>query len=167
MRISALPKSKFEWWCIENITSRVYVLITIVSLIFIGGAGLSLLGFNSAFQRSGALLVSFAVFSVYLNHFITKEIKYIDFFRDATKSMPNYDQALRIFKSNNKDQSHEHLSRMALGVVSQRNKGFEFAKQLETISQNVVRTEFISGFFGTLIWGFGDIPFPSICCSSV
>ena len=139
------------------------LLISFVAFIPMLGLALDLLVWESAFARSGAVLVCVAIYAVYLNHYVAKD----------------RDQKWKIYAQNISLKSAEEYERLAkaadvadpiistlpdsaykrLGehVWNSKQDSFKDYKNLVLVSKNLIRTEVSTGIFGTLIWGFGDL----------
>lgn len=143
----------------SKIAKQPKVLVAVATLVLVSGFLVSLfLNVDSAFQRSGALLVSYAIFCVFLNHFLSLDIQFTDKL-GKTIIRNNPYEVLRDIKQLRPDISDEeankHLENAmmdSLRLESERNLILEHKKTLATI-------EFSIGFIGTLVWGFGDLLF--------
>jgi uncharacterized membrane protein len=75
--------SKFKY-IIKLLISKPLALGFIVFAVPVLGLALVLLGFESAFGRSGSVLVCVAILSVYVNHVLTLDVERLQSIRDAT-----------------------------------------------------------------------------------
>jgi hypothetical protein len=134
------------------LTFIVFVCIPCVGLYF------SLNGNTLAFARSGALLVSFAVLSVYINHMVLNHTAMAKLHLKASHGRgESYEDILKGINPELKDEDLRQLAAMSL--FANREVAKEQLPKLKIASSNIIRLEFLSGFVGTIIWGFGDIPF--------
>lgn len=164
MSIIANSSMKFRWF-VENVASKPIALFCVAAVIPLVGFILSLLThIDTAFSRSGSVLVSFAIFSVYINHFVKKEH---DAIQEITRAIAKFGKTSATIKKNLDPQISDPIKRENAAENAAENMADIFGEGtvqlpiLGKIHENIVRIEFFSGFFGTLIWGFGDIPFVS------
>jgi len=126
------------------------------------GFVLSLIGFETAFLRSGAIMVILAVTSVYLNHYVIKADSFLNAILDKIEN-PQDDRVIK----------KSYLGSKEINYSSSKNKDFldslkfltkKDIKNLEKVQKKITYIEFVSGASGTFIWGFGDLIFPAPCC---
>ena len=146
----------------ENITSNLLVMSTIFLVILTLGLLYSLNGYCTGFQRSGAVLVCFALVGVYLNHFVNEEHKSNINIIQHLKQYNEVDQTANLIHKltdSNLEES-EHDARV---IVALKSATLESLPKLQRVSNRIVHLEFLSGISGTLIWAFADILFCSRC----
>ena len=126
-----------------------WILILTIPLT---GFVLECIGLETAFLRSGAIMIIFALSIVYLNHFVLRVSEDIDNIQKILNSPEFKDKEINKIVLNRKptnfkpgiqlnEQTHKHLV------------------ELRKINSNLVKVEFLSGALGTIVWGFGDVPF--------
>ena len=123
------------------------------------GYALGYRGFNTAFFRSGAIMVMLAVTSVYLNHFVIKTDMLLNAIRTKidNPSIDNlYSKKMYLDRKEIDFQSEE--DRKIIEKV--KALGENDIKELQKIQKKIISIEFLSGIVGTFIWGFGDLFFP-------
>lgn len=146
---------KFEWFV--NLVKDKPSTITKIA-VFILAVGLILevcIPNSDPFMRSGSLLVCLAIFSVYVNHFVVKEVdthKFINSLLDnrvgTGPSFPPEFGTERIAELNNQIRQMER---------QQHQESTRAISDLSTVKESIVKSEFLTGVIGTFIWGFGDI----------
>lgn len=133
-------------WGIPVFQSFIYIPAII---IFIPLTGLFLSYYNPcynmAFARSGSVLVAFVIFCTLINQKINEIATRQRSLGEAkVVNATNLEQAKKI------------------------QEGFkQFSDQsikLSEVSKMIIYFEFLAGVIGTLIWGFGDIPFSNALC---
>ncbi len=122
------------------------------------GFTLSYKGFETAFLRSGAVLVMLAVTSVYLNHFVIKADTFLNAVQNKIEN-PNNDRIIKKAYLGDKEIDFNSTEDKAI-LDSLKSLSKEDIKKLETIQKKITYIEFLSGISGTFIWGFGDLLFP-------
>lgn len=120
--------------------------------------------FKTAFPRSGAILVVFAVIIVYLNHFVLKADAFISEVHSIMINPENRGLNIKKTYFNGKEtyfQSEEEKElREQVKVLSEKE-----IKEIRMIQESLTRIELFSGATGTVIWGFGDLLFKyPTCC---
>ncbi|WP_445362039.1 hypothetical protein ACJJIQ_00220 (plasmid) [Microbulbifer sp. ANSA003] len=91
-------------------------------------------GFNLAFQRAGAAVVCWALVCAYMGY----RFQYVS---QHKRVLPPYVKAVDVRTGKN------------MGITPDQARGFNRVKS------GVVLAEFHIGILGTIVWGFGDIPF--------
>ena len=135
------------------------VLSVMALAIPVSGITCSVLYDSTAFQRSGAVLVSFAILCMFLNHFVSED-------RDVIgRDVDQYWHRLNpILARHDVEQMQPNFTQKEIEERAQElwkaqiNRTKEYS-QLYSTSVTLTSVEFLSGFFGTLIWGFGDLLF--------
>lgn len=141
-----------------RVKARIILNLTIIPYLivfFVLGLGLalSLCGYETAFQRSGAVLVSLAIASLAINNFIAWELELSEALRQNRKNI-THENALLALKKHIKEVPNlekfveESLDEEGTRPTKLRNEVLKLEK-----------IEFLTAFFGTLIWAFGDLPF--------
>lgn len=145
--------SKFKY-IIKLLISKPLALGFIVFAVPVLGLALVLLGFESAFGRSGSVLVCVAILSVYVNHVLTLDVERLQSIRDATSLGKNRDE---IDNNINPEITGERREAAIDSIISSNKVAKETIPKLSDAKNSLIRIEFIAGVFGTLIWGFGDL----------
>lgn len=126
------------------------------------GFALSYRGYETAFLRSGAVMVILAVTSAYLNHYAINADTFLNAVLNKIEN-PNDDSVIK----------KSYLGAQEIDFSSPQNQGLldnlkvlskDDIKNLQKIQKNITYIEFTSGVTGTFIWGFGDLFFPVPCC---
>ena len=146
---------EFEWF-INRVKDKPSTITKIAVFILAVGLLLEVCIPNlDPFMRSGSLLVCLAIFSVYVNHFVVKEVdthKFINSLHGngigTGPSLPPELGAERIAEFNNELQQAQRL---------QHQESTRAISELNTVKESIVKSEFLTGVIGTFIWGFGDI----------
>ncbi len=151
---SVLKLSKF----IRKITiSPIYLGLLIISIPLIGMA--FQVYYDSTFSRSGALLVCVAIFTIYLNHFLSTEINNLGVSKKLIEAKGlTVEEILQNIDKNIQDQEKREQLANALFDFRKNIKENELPV-LKDAQIKLVTLEFIAGVLGTLIWGFGDLLF--------
>ncbi len=150
------------WWFIEKIFSKPIVVSLIYLAVPLFGVYLSLFeGCIYAFQRSGAVLVSLAIFCVFVNHFLSREISDATAFLQQTNHLTTLEKAIQAFSRSprNAHLNNDQKLTSAISIMNLRKESEEKIPALKNVNSTIVIIEFLAGFIGTLLWGFGDIPF--------
>lgn len=152
------PTEVFSWWLINNVISQPDRLQKIIFLVLGSGFVLSVYGYDSAFQRSGALLVTLAVWSIYLGSHIERHKEINDAVNDQMKQFDDLDKT-KIFCTDTLGYKGAEAIEFAMEITTLRMRAKNSLPKLIKVSEAVVHIQFIAGIVGTLVWGFGDIPF--------
>lgn len=183
----------------RKLASSPLLLAGIGILIPLVGVILDFSGLHTSFERSGSLLVAFAIFCVYLNHHHSYDADdlsaALDFATNESKAMEEKLSSARNIAERKESILKEHeklktalesakldtpetekldeliseikargnpeeklvhvdslleISRECLTLVASTNKSMERTRK------RLTKVEFGAGFFGTLIWGFGN-----------
>jgi len=126
--------------------------IPIVGLI------LSFNGYETAFLRSGATMVVFAVTSAYLNHYIIEADRLLNDVLNKIENTKNEKTIQKVYKGEIEVASNPREAQTLLDDLKGLSE--EEIKKLQKIQKKVTYIEFLSGVTGTIIWGFGDLFFP-------
>ena len=146
---------------LKYFAGNVWFLLLVFLIIPISGLLLSLDGNELAFARSGALLVAFAVASVYFNHIIKEQTELAKLHMRASHGRGESFQ--EILESINPEITDEEMRKhCAILMFADKEISKEALPKLNKISENIIKLEFFAGFVGTIIWGFGDIPFVTV-----
>jgi|TARA_B110001469_G_C9620821_1_gene309392 hypothetical protein len=145
---------KFPWF-VSNVASKPLYLALVIIPIPIIGLVLELYSFQSSFSRSGSLLVCVAIFSIYINHFLsiaesnTKGMlqSVIKLGRTPEEILRNMNPAIT-GDTRNITASNMYLLLKAAEIEIPR---------LTDAKDKLVKVEFLAGVLGTFIWGFGDL----------
>lgn len=161
LRVSVTKKAfeNFSWWLIHNVVQSKFKYIGLSIGVVSIGILLSLLGYCTAFQRSGSVLVALAVITVYLVYIAAEE------FKNAQAIV----KGLTAFERNKLLQDSLDPvgdSVMIKGAKITKVNAKEVLNNLPSIVKELYFYEATFGFFGTLIWGFGDLPFTCSQCVS-
>lgn len=146
----------FEWF-IEHVSRRpVLLAVCFVPIPLIGLA--AEIYSDEAFARSGSLLVCAAIFSVYLNHFLSVEAENV---QNALRSILKIGSTEEeILKRMNPEIMGEARRKAAANLFASIEHAKEELPGLRDSRRNLVNVEFLAGVIGILIWGFGDlVPF--------
>ena len=155
-------KNSFYVRYIAYSSNKVFSLaIAIPSVGFI----LSLFQYTTAFERSGALLVCFAIFNIYINHFVQIHQKSAAAIRDTIVNNRNTpSNTLRSLNLN--PHITDKYVKNDINNFSRINKtAREDIAIFSKANKNIVHVEFISGLIGTLVWGFGGLLFTIKNCA--
>ncbi len=131
-----------------------WLLVLSIPLV---GLALGYRGFETAFLRSGAVMVMLAITSVYLNHFVIKADTFLNAIQTKIKN-PNDDRIIKKAYLGDKKIDFNSAEDKAI-LDSLKSLSKEDIKKLETIQKKITYIEFLSGITGTFIWGFGDLLF--------
>jgi len=149
------------WYSLEKIFSRPKMVMALFLSVPLIGLALSILGFSTAFQRSGAVLVALAIFCVYVNHFLTREIDNAQSFLQGVKHLKDLPTTISHFSRTAED--NDKAIKLAANVFAQKQRAENNFPKLLPVKDLIVKVEFLAGFCGTLIWALGDIPFTVGC----
>ncbi|WP_444922702.1 hypothetical protein ACJJH9_00060 (plasmid) [Microbulbifer sp. DLAB2-AF] len=138
------------------------------------GFALSFFGWSSAFPRSGAVMVCFALTCALIAHWSEKienrysiwrkaTLKYVQPFQVTRENIPPgiakeneiTDELVAELQAEADRQAREGRQ----GLEKAQSEYIEKARKLKQTRGNVAIVEFITGIIGTLIWGFGDLFF--------
>lgn len=159
---------------VTQLSTNLYVLTIVPSLVIIVGLLLSISGNTTAFQRSGAVLVVLAIIAVYINHFFEKEIistesslkNSVDLSTKEKSKFFTEDFIEKQNRSVEKKDPNTTYSKIIVdidGVSEELHSSYQQKKKilpvLKTAKLNAINLEFITGLTGTIIWAFGDYPF--------
>ena len=148
MKIISNAKVKFKFLANSNYLFTIVFLVPIIGLILE-------YFFDMAFARSGAVLVSIAIFCVYLNHFVSVEEKNTKSVIQAISKIGSKNEE---FLKNMSPEIHGELRNTTALNLDLALMGMNHLHpNLILIRENLVKAEFFAGFFGTIIWGFGDL----------
>lgn len=117
------------------------------------GLVFSFLGCDLAFQRSGAVLVAFAIACLYLNHIVSDQLRLSELIYENrnNQTLDNLRKTLV-----NRFGEGEVTERVISGSTDDQRS---MQKRLKAKLLRLQFVEFAAAFIGTLVWGFGDIPF--------
>ena len=127
----------------------------------ISGFVLSYIGFETAFLRSGAIMIIVAVISVYLNHFVIKADAVLNAVRLKLNN-PDLDTSMSMALGANMIDLKSDEDKEIVEQIKELGK--KDIQALELINKKITAIEFFSGTIGTFIWGFGDLFFSVPCC---
>ena len=147
----------------EHFARKPWLLYFICVMVLFFGLALSSLGMSTAFARSGSVLVSISLCFVYINHYMSKEIELKEKIIEKNPHLDSYSKAKRNLGQMGADISDEQLHENALNVSRVIETSKKNLPELKTASSKITAAEFIAGIVGTLVWGFGDIPFNAVC----
>ena len=147
--------NKKLYWFVDNIASKPVSLSLFVIPIPIIGLLLEFYFFKTSFGRSGAVLVCVAVFCVFVNHFLSEELKHVQGVLQSVKIMGSTQEEIsRNINPNIKGDLSQQLPVNLYHMLQASEK--EFPK-LNSAKDKLVKVEFLTASIGTLIWGFGDL----------
>ena len=152
----SLPLNIKHPWFVNNIASKPLYLSLVIVPIPIGGLVLELFySLHESFSRSGSVLVCMAIFSVYINHFLSvAESDAKSMLRAVVKTGSTPEEIER-----NMNPAITGDTRLA--AAENLYRVMEVAKveipKLTDTRENLVKVEFLTGVLGTLIWGFGGL----------
>jgi len=142
-------------WFIRNVASKPVALTLLFVPIPLIGLVSEVCGVDNAFNKSGALLVCVAIFCVYLNHFLSKEIERqkseIKAIKEIGLSREAKINTLKVAVP------EEMVATIADHMEAVFNNFSNDIPELELTQRKLVITEFSAGIVGTLVWGFGDL----------
>ena len=151
-RLSSYKGGKLVIWILKNPRSLAGFFMALPML----GIVIDLLWYCSAFSRSGAVLVAFAISSVYLSHIVSSE-------QDQTESIN--EQTQRVDPS---IQPSEKQKILAEWLQRAGESAGEMSELMKTSKEKLSFYEFTAGVCGTLIWAFGDwLPCFRVQCLTV
>ncbi len=172
-----------NWWGIRHtivtfLASRIY---TFGIFIICAGAALDTFGFDKSFERSGTLLVMFAISCVFLTMQITSSLTgtnlvlervnnsevYYSKLLNEQNSDPDYKE-YRLKRSSGKVTAYENpedektkkkrqaIRKQQSRFATMRETHEDKAKDANDTNRQIFEDEFILAFFGTFVAGFGD-----------
>ena len=154
---------KLLWWVITKFLSKPIFIWSTFFLIISLGAALSVAGYTTAFQRSGAVCVAFAISLVFFNHIISDELNVARNFISNYQSLDTKEN-IRSFISKQIDFPEWKMNEITDSITDTLDSAKEETPLYDDVSRHTSLAEFVVGFSGTLVWGFGDIPFAAPCC---
>ena len=153
MAVFANSNIKFPWFVKNIATNPIYLTMFFLPIPIIG---LILeYYFDTAFGRSGAVLVCIAIFCVYLNHFLSVESENVKSALQAVHKVGSTHQ--EILQKMNPAIQGEARTNGAINLYHLLQASQEELPKLTDAREKLVKVEFLAGFIGTLIWGFGDL----------
>lgn len=141
----------------EKIASRPLILLALCACIIAIGILLTVVGYCTSLQRSGAVLVCVAVFAVYLNHFVATELVQDRRIYSMLKQYQDKNHAADSLLRQNENLSPNEIEHVAVQLSQYKQQKIESMPKLQTLSSNIITLEFSAGIAGTLIWAFGDL----------
>jgi len=120
------------------------------------GLLLSFYGFETAFQRSGAILVGLTILNLALNNKLFWELDFSESIRKDRKKLNTHPELDVINRIKEQVTDIPNIEKFLKGTLDEEGSTpLRLRKEAITLQQY----EVLIGFFGTLIWAFGDIPF--------
>ena len=117
-------------------------------------------GWDTAFQRSGAVLVMLVGYAAYLNYFVSKQN---DGLAKSRKIGENANQdpqrVINLVKEQHPDLPEKTQMQMVAGALKIKQAVENKTKELDDLSESIINTEAAAGAIGTIVWAFGDLPF--------
>ncbi|MFQ3248004.1 MAG: hypothetical protein ACI9SP_004664 [Arenicella sp.] len=161
--------------------------------VFCFGLALLILGYlfqyfgidDNALSRSGSVLVMFAVLTVYLNHFVSKEVKSAEQVLEITNDLSHAMKELDNVGTIDLDKPPQAISyqlnrlkttadpaprstveafKLLLGIIGARKNTQSRLETLTKYKPEIETIEFSFGIAGTFIWGFGDLVYKWVAC---
>jgi len=142
-------------WFTRNVAGKPIGIFILVATIPICGAIIDWFLYPTAFERSGAILVSVAIFCVYLNHFVANDIESWEGIRQGTWKLGR--SVEEILPQINRTFSEQDRLQTAVDLFNNIESANTEIKALGGVMHKIVQIEFLAGVSGTLIWGFGDL----------
>ncbi|QKI88898.1 hypothetical protein [Thiomicrorhabdus xiamenensis] len=150
-----------------NFISQHVLKLAWFTMLFIPSIGgiLTYFGYGTAFARSGAILVCFAIVIIFFNHGINRNI---DYSKTVLGRLSKYSFNHKKIKEE-LDAEHQYRTpvlndiqtkyneQLAVFIQDLRSTHSKAVDRLDAKKARLVLVEFMSGLLGTLIWGFGDL----------
>ena len=138
------------------ISSNVFLLLGIGFAIIIGGLIFEFMGYNTALERCGSLLVCYALFCFYLNHHTNKLADGLKELSSTQTDVWEDEENLRtvLSKYSFDEEKIEILVKNLPSSVRQLQGEY---KPLIKKKKNLTTAEIMLGIMGTFIWGFVDL----------
>jgi len=148
LRFLKIPNSKSLRF-IRQVCCKYIFIYTVFCGTILTALILHYFKYETAFPRSGAILVCFAIIFVYMNHFISTSLQKLN-----SRAAEFEGMAMDLKQVDMSIQTNQALN----STVTQLQSTVKNEVEVTTIAQHkLVTAEFIMGVSGTFIWGFGDL----------
>lgn len=125
--------------------SNRYLALAVV-LVPAFGLGFTAVGYCTAFERSGAVLIALAISVFFQNQLLTRDIDRKELSNKAAVHMLSI-----------KTQDKKQREKVFASLTPMNNKNMQDIPRMKDFSFYLMKVESSAGVLGTTIWGFGDI----------
>jgi len=100
-------------------------------------------------------MVAIAILAVFCNHHLKHEQEAVRNYVQNGAKFKNYDAAYQSVSHHNSDMAESE--KFAFRLMQSHSLASKTLIDIDDVTSKITWVEFLAGFFGTLIWGFGGI----------